>query len=222
MAQVRRTVMHPRERPDQRLEEPPAMTEQRPGRVSAEPQWLAWARRIQAIAQTGLSYSHGPYDRDRYQALRALAVEILAANLEVDSQAERLRLSELFAADSGYPTPKVDVRAFVAVDGKVLMVRELADGHWSIPGGWADVGSTPAEMAVREVAEESGYRVRARRLLAVWDRARHNPTPHPSSVYKLAIASDRLPPLSLGRITQAQVRRLAELDANPQLPPDLD
>ena len=219
------------------------MTEQRPGRVSAEPQWLAWARRIQAIAQTGLSYSHGPYDRDRYQALRALAVEILAANLEVDSQAERLRLSELFAADSGYPTPKVDVRAFVAVDGKVLMVRELADGHWSIPGGWADVGSTPAEMAVREVAEESGYRVRARRLLAVWDRARHNPTPHPSSVYKLAIACDlvggegapgsetlgvgwfapdRLPPLSLGRITQAQVRRLAELDANPQLPPDLD
>jgi ADP-ribose pyrophosphatase YjhB (NUDIX family) len=211
--------------------------------VSAEPQWLAWAKRIQAIAQTGLSYSQSPYDLDRYQALRALSVEILAAHLELASEAERLRLTELFAADHGYPTPKVDVRAFVATDGKVLLVRELTDGRWSIPGGWADVGSSPAEMAVREVAEESGYQVSARRLLAVWDRARHNPTPHPSSVYKLAIACDLvggapapgsetlevgwfspdgLPPLSVGRITEAQIRRLAQLDANPKLPPDLD
>jgi ADP-ribose pyrophosphatase YjhB (NUDIX family) len=211
--------------------------------VRAEPQWLAWAKRIQAIAQAGLTYSENPYDRDRYQALRALSVEIVASHLELASGGERLRLAELFASDHGYPTPKVDVRAFVVADGKVLMVRERVDGRWSIPGGWADVGSSPAEMAVRETAEESGYQVSARRLLAVWDKARHNPSPFPADVYKLVVACDlvggsaaagsetlevgwfapdALPALSVGRITAAQIRRLAELDSHPELPPDLD
>jgi ADP-ribose pyrophosphatase YjhB (NUDIX family) len=210
--------------------------------VSAEPQWLAWAKRIQAIAQAGLTYSESSYDQDRYQALRALSVEIMASHLEL-ADGERPRLAELFASDYGYPTPKVDVRAFVAADGKILMVRERADGRWSIPGGWADVGSSPAEMAVRETAEESGYQVKARRLLAVWDKARHNPSPFPADVYKLVVACDlvggdgtagsetlevgwfapdRLPELSVGRITAAQIHRLAELDAHPELPPDLD
>jgi ADP-ribose pyrophosphatase YjhB (NUDIX family) len=210
--------------------------------VTSEPQWLAWAKRIQAIAQAGLTYSESSYDQDRYQALRALSVEIMASHLEL-ADGERPRLAELFAADYGYPTPKVDVRAFVAADGKILMVRERADGRWSIPGGWADVGSSPAEMAVRETAEESGYQVKARRLLAVWDKARHNPSPFPADVYKLVVACDlvggdgtagsetlevgwfapdRLPELSVGRITAAQIHRLAELHAHPELPPDLD
>jgi ADP-ribose pyrophosphatase YjhB (NUDIX family) len=225
--------------------------------VTSEPQWLAWAKRIQAIAQAGLTYSESSYDQDRYQALRALSVEIMASHLEL-ADGERPRLAELFASDYGYPTPKVDVRAFVAADGKgvrgssseavapdghILMVRERADGRWSIPGGWADVGSSPAEMAVRETAEESGYQVKARRLLAVWDKARHNPSPFPADVYKLVVACDlvggdgtagsetlevgwfapdRLPELSVGRITAAQIHRLAELHAHPELPPDLD
>lgn len=207
-----------------------------------EPQWLAWAKRIQAIAQAGLTYSESSYDQDRYQALRALSVEIMASHLEL-ADGERPRLAELFASDYGYPTPKVDVRAFVAADGKILMVRERVDGRWSIPGGWADVGSSPAEMAVRETAEESGYQVKARRLLAIWDKARHNPSPFPADVYKLVVACDlvggdgtagsetlevgwfapdRLPELSVGRITAAQIHRLAELHAHPELPPDLD
>jgi ADP-ribose pyrophosphatase YjhB (NUDIX family) len=210
--------------------------------VTSELQWLAWAKRIQAIAQAGLTYSESSYDQDRYQALRALSVEIMASHLEL-ADGERPRLAELFASDYGYPTPKVDVRAFVAADGKILMVRERADGRWSIPGGWADVGSSPAEMAVRETAEESGYQVKARRLLAVWDKARHNPSPFPADVYKLVVACDlvggdgtagsetlevgwfapdRLPELSVGRITAAQIHRLAELHAHPELPPDLD
>jgi ADP-ribose pyrophosphatase YjhB (NUDIX family) len=210
--------------------------------VTSEPQWLAWAKRIQAIAQAGLTYSESSYDQDRYQALRALSVEIMASHLEL-ADGERPRLAELFASDYGYPTPKVDVRAFVAADGKILMVRERVDGRWSIPGGWADVGSSPAEMAVRETAEESGYQVKARRLLAVWDKARHNPSPFPADVYKLVVACelvggdgtagsetlevgwfapDRLPELSVGRITAAQIHRLAELHAHPELPPDLD
>jgi ADP-ribose pyrophosphatase YjhB (NUDIX family) len=210
--------------------------------VTSEPQWLAWAKRIQAIAQAGLTYSESSYDQDRYQALRALSVEIMARHLEL-ADGERPRLAELFASDYGYPTPKVDVRAFVAADGKILMVRERVDGRWSIPGGWADVGSSPAEMAVRETAEESGYQVKARRLLAVWDKARHNPSPFPADVYKLVVACDlvggdgtagsetlevgwfapdRLPELSVGRITAAQIHRLAELHAHPELPADLD
>jgi ADP-ribose pyrophosphatase YjhB (NUDIX family) len=210
--------------------------------VTSEPQWLAWAKRIQAIAQAGLTYSESSYDQDRYQALRALSVEIMASHLEL-ADGERPRLAELFASDYGYPTPKVDVRAFVAADGKILMVRERVDGRWSIPGGWADVGSSPAEMAVRETAEESGCQVKARRLLAVWDKARHNPSPFPADVYKLVVACDlvggdgtagsetlevgwfapdRLPELSVGRITAAQIHRLAELHAHPELPPDLD
>jgi len=210
--------------------------------VTSEPQWLAWAKRIQAIAQAGLTYSQSSYDQDRYQALRALSVEIMASHLEL-ADGERPRLAELFASDYGYPTPKVDVRAFVAADGKILMVRERVDGRWSIPGGWADVGSSPAEMAVRETAEESGYQVKARRLLAVWDKARHNPSPFPADVYKLVVACDlvggdgtagsetlevgwfapdRLPELSVGRITAAQIHRLAELHAHPEFPPDLD
>jgi ADP-ribose pyrophosphatase YjhB (NUDIX family) len=225
--------------------------------VRGEPQWLAWAKRIQAIAQAGLTYSQSSYDQDRYQALRALSVEIMASHVDL-ADGDRPRLAELFASDYGYPTPKVDVRAFVVADGKgvrgsssgavapeghILLVRERVDGRWSIPGGWADVGSSPAEMAVRETAEESGYQVEARRLLAVWVKARHNPSPYPADVYKLVVACDlvggaaaagsetldvgwfapdHLPELSVGRTTTAQIHRLAALRAHPELPPDLD
>jgi ADP-ribose pyrophosphatase YjhB (NUDIX family) len=215
----------------------------RPPEPAGEPPWLDWARRIQAIAQAGISYTRSDYDLDRYRTLRALAVEMVARHADGAAAGDRVRLAELFASDTGYPTPKVDVRAFVARDGEVLLVRERTDGRWSLPGGWADVGSSPAQMAVREVAEESGYQVRATRLLAVWERARHNPTPGLSSVYKLAIACevtggrpepgyetrgvgwfplDGLPELSLGRITAAQIHRLAVLAAHPELPADLD
>jgi ADP-ribose pyrophosphatase YjhB (NUDIX family) len=208
-----------------------------------QPDWLGWVARLQAIAQAGLELTDGVYDRERYAAVRALAAEIAAAHLELSSPAERLRLDELLAGDGGYPTPKVDVRALVRRDREVLLVRERADGRWSLPGGWADVGWAPAAMAEREVAEESGYQVRARRLLALWDRARHNPGPFPHAVYKVAIACDlvggsprpsietlevgwfppeALPELSTGRITAAQIHRLVDLEAHPELPPDLD
>jgi ADP-ribose pyrophosphatase YjhB (NUDIX family) len=211
--------------------------------VTGQPNWLDWVARLQAIAQAGLEHSDGPYDLERYRALRALTAEIAAAHLELPSEPDRLRLEELLAGDGGYPTPKVDVRALVRRDGEVLLVRERADGRWSLPGGWADVGWAPAAMAEREVAEESGYQVRARRLLALWDRARHNPGPSFYSSYKVAIACDLvggkprpsietlevawfppggLPELSTGRITAAQIARLVELDDHPELPPDLD
>jgi len=205
--------------------------------------WPGWVERLQAIAQAGLELSDGPYDRERYLALRALATEIAAAHLELGSPAERRRLDELLAGDGGYPTPKVDVRALVRRGREVLLVRERVDGRWSLPGGWADVGWPPAAIVEREVAEESGFQVRARRLLALWDRARHNSNPSLHSVYKVAVAcdllggtarpsvetldvgwfdADALPELSTDRITAAQIARLIELDDHPELPPDLD
>jgi ADP-ribose pyrophosphatase YjhB (NUDIX family) len=209
----------------------------------SQPDWLGWVARLQAIAQAGLELSDGPYDRERYLALRALATEMAAAHLELGSPAERRRLEELLAGDGGYPTPKVDVRALVRRGREVLLVRERVDGRWSLPGGWADVGWAPAAMVEREVAEESGFQVRARRLLALWDRARHNSNPSFHSIYKVAVACDllggsarpsvetldagwfdpdALPELSTGRITAAQIARLIELDDHPELPPDLD
>ncbi len=161
-----------------------------------QPDWLGWVARLRAIAQAGLELTDGPYDRERYLALRALATEIAAAHLELRSPAERLRLEELLAGDGGYPTPKVDVRALVRRGREVLLVRESVDGRWSLPGGWADVGETPAESAEREVYEESGYRVRAVRLISAYDRNRHEHPPIPYHVYKLVFlceVSDETP-----------------------------
>jgi ADP-ribose pyrophosphatase YjhB (NUDIX family) len=209
---------------------------------------LAWARRVQAISQIGLTYADNPYDRERYENLRDLAAEMLAAETTGDDGDEgraRVRLDDVLAGLTGYPTPKVDVRALVRSPGRdqVLLVQERVDGRWSLPGGWADIGSSPTENAVREVAEEAGVTVAAGRLLAVYDRARHDHPPSPNYIYKLFVACElvagepapgpetmaagffdpgRLPPLSSGRVTAVQIARLLYLDDHPELPPDLD
>lgn len=140
------------------------------GPVPPDPAWLVWAREIQAIAQTGLAFSTDPYDRDRFAALRTLSARIMAEH----TAAGATRIEALFDAETGYATPKVGVRGAVFdTAGRILMVREVVDGHrWTLPGGWADVNQTPAQSVVREVFEESGYHVRAVKLAAVWDRAR--------------------------------------------------
>jgi len=149
----------------------------------ADPDWLIWAREIQAIAQTGLTFSKDPYDLDRYAALRRLAARIMADHTSADLG----RIESLFDAETGYATPKVGVRAAVFdPSGRILMVRETADeNRWSLPGGWADVNQTPAQSVVREVFEESGYHVRAVKLSAVWDRSKHTHPPTPFSVVRL-------------------------------------
>jgi 8-oxo-dGTP pyrophosphatase MutT (NUDIX family) len=136
-----------------------------------DPDWLNWAREIQAIAQTGLAFSKDPYDLDRFAALRSLSAQIMADHTSADIA----RVEALFEAETGYATPKVGVRGAVFdTAGRILMVRETVDQHrWTLPGGWADVNQTPAQSVVREVLEESGYQVRATKLAAVWDRARH-------------------------------------------------
>jgi|tagenome__1003787_1003787.scaffolds.fasta_scaffold20344615_1 ADP-ribose pyrophosphatase YjhB (NUDIX family) len=148
-----------------------------------DPDWLVWAREVQAIAQTGLAFSKDPYDRDRFAALRRLSARIMAGHTAADAT----RIEALFETETGYATPKVGVRGAVFdADGRILMVREAVDAHrWTLPGGWADVNQTPAQSVVREVFEESGYHVRAVKLAAVWDRARQANPPMAFSVVRM-------------------------------------
>ena len=119
--------------------------------------WADWASRLNAIAQNGLTYSHNPFDIERYTSVRNIAAEIIAEHTGVEATVVR----DFFAREEGYATPKVDVRGVVFRDRALLLVKEPDDGFWSLPGGWADVGESPREAVVREVFEESGYTTRA-------------------------------------------------------------
>lgn len=136
---------------------------------------LAISRELKAMAEAGLRYTTGIYDRERYERLHELASELLAA------QAADFR----WPVEFGYATPKVDVRAAVVEDGKVLLVREAGTGQWTLPGGWADLNASPAENAIREVQEEAGLEVAVEKLLACWDKDKQGHPRQPEHVYKL-------------------------------------
>ena len=140
--------------------------------MTPTPPWLAWARELQAISQTGLTFTTDDYDRGRYRRLAEIAAEIVEkhAGLPIEPTVEN------FLVQPGYATPKVDVRGAIVVDGKVLLVQERADGRWALPGGWADVGDLPSETIVREVWEETGFQVVVSKLIGVYDGNR-NGTP---------------------------------------------
>jgi ADP-ribose pyrophosphatase YjhB (NUDIX family) len=205
-----------------------------------EPQWLTIAREVRAIAQTGLAFAADGFDHQRYQRLQQLAALLMAQG----SAAEHDAILELLRQEKGYATPKVDVRGAAFVEGRVLMVREISDGRWTLPGGWADVNQSAGECVVREIAEESGFKARALKLAAVYDYHRSgHPPRHIDSIYKMfficeivggaARASDEtsevaffprneLPPLSLGRTTAAQIDRMFHHREHPQLATDFD
>jgi ADP-ribose pyrophosphatase YjhB (NUDIX family) len=150
------------------------------------PNWLAWARAIQGIAQSGLHFTVNEYDAERYQQLQKIAAEMVAAAAEYDP-AEVLGIFEL---GEGYATPKVDVRgAVVNSQAELLMVREKRDGGWTLPGGWADIGDVPSEGAEREVLEESGYQVKAKKLVGIYDANRSGEMRF-SHAYKLVFLCD--------------------------------
>jgi ADP-ribose pyrophosphatase YjhB (NUDIX family) len=208
----------------------------------AEPDWLTWTRELQAIAQTGLAFAHDPYDRERYEMLRVLASKMMAAHTAAPVE----RIEALFENETGYATPKVDVRGAVFDDrNRLLLVRELADGgRWTLPGGWADVNLTAAENVVKEIREESGFDVRVRKIAAVWDRTRQGHANGVFSCCKLFYICDivggaaatgpetsevgwfsegELPyELSLGRVMPDQLRRMFEHARDPLLPTEFD
>jgi hypothetical protein len=139
--------------------------------LKLSPHWLDWAREIQALSQSGYHYAVNDYDRQRYARLAEIAAEIIQEH----SQQKQADLLALFYQQKGYATPKVDVRGAVFRNGELLMVRERMDGGWTMPGGWADVGNVPSEAAEREVWEEAGFKVKARRIIGVYDANRSGP-----------------------------------------------
>ncbi len=198
--------------------------------------------KLAALAQDGLTYGADDYDLDRYRQLSRLAAELLA--VLSDRPAEELFVE--LGRDSGYATPKIDVRGAIFDDQeRVLLMREKADGRWSLPGGWADPGDTPSAAVTREVLEETGYHSSAVKLIACWDRERqgHLP-PLPVHVYKLFFLCrrdgavqppaaletlevgwfglDALPPLSLGRVNHRQLDRALAHHRDPSLPTEFD
>jgi ADP-ribose pyrophosphatase YjhB (NUDIX family) len=136
--------------------------------VSETSKWLDWAREIQALAHTSLHYAQNPFETSRAQRLLEIASEIVAENSEMETQ----EVLMAFTAQPGYITPKVDVRAAVFRDGELLLVREVMDRKWTLPGGWADVGEAPSLAIGREVQEETGLTVHAHRLVGVYDANR--------------------------------------------------
>jgi len=132
------------------------------------PKWIGWAREIQALSQTGLAFSTGQYDIQRYTRMTEIAAEIAEAHTGIPAEV----LSENFMRQPGYATPKIDVRGAVVRDGNILMVQEKVDQRWCLPGGWADVGDIPSTMVAREVREESGIEVVARKVVGVYDANR--------------------------------------------------
>lgn len=135
------------------------------------PRWLQWAREIQALSQTGLHFAENDYQRERYQRLIEIAAEIFSQYTDLDYH----RLVDQFRKQIGYATPRVDVRGAVFRDDQLLLVRERMDERWTMPGGWADVGDVPSESVEREVWEEAGFRVKARRVIGVYDANRSGP-----------------------------------------------
>ena len=135
------------------------------------PRWLEWAREIQALAQTGQTYALNDWQRQRYRRLMEISAEIINEHTHLPIEP----ILEGFVNQPGYATPKVDVRGAVFRHGEILLVREKIDGGWTMPGGWADVGDSPAQGAEREVWEESGFRVRARKVIGVYDANRAEP-----------------------------------------------
>ncbi len=183
--------------------------------------WLHWAVELQALAQTGLAYCRDVYDRERYERIRDIAAEILAHKSDLPLGT----VKDLFCSESGYQTPKLDTRAAIFDGERILLVREN-NGTWSLPGGWCDVDRSVGENTVKEVKEEAGLDVRAERLIAVQDRARHNRPLYAYGVCKVFVECsvlggefapnsettesrwftlDELPPLAEEKNTGAQI-----------------
>jgi ADP-ribose pyrophosphatase YjhB (NUDIX family) len=135
------------------------------------PRWLEWGREIQALSQSGIHFAENQFQRERYERLMEIAAEILCSHSDLQFSA----LMELFSNQMGYATPRVDVRGAVFRKNMLLLVRERQDGGWTMPGGWADVGDRPSEAVEREVLEESGFQVNARKIIGVYDANRTGP-----------------------------------------------
>ena len=191
--------------------------------MSMEPKWLEYAKKLQSIAQAGLTYSENKYDRERFEEIRDISIDIIHTYTEIEHE----KIRSLFANENGYQTPKIDVRAAIFKDGKILMVKEQIDGLWALPGGWADVDCSLMENVVKESREEAGVDVDPKRVIGIFDRRKKYVCPMPYGIYKIFVECDyvdgefqqnietsdakffnldNLPSLSLNRNTKEEIK----------------
>ncbi len=202
--------------------------------------WLAYAKRLQALAATGLHYGPAPFDRERFEEIDQIAREMMSRLGQVPIS----HLKGLAEPHEGYATPKNDVRAAVVREGHILLVREKSDGRWTMPGGFADIGLTASQVAVKETWEEATLRVRATKFFQLRHRARHpgepdhrdfykffylctplddaTPAPGPETSGAAFFAPDALPPMSEGRSDAQDVQLALRHLAAPDRPTDWD
>ena len=200
-----------------------------------EHQWLEWAKELQFIAQAGLTYTKDPFDKERFERIREIAAEIVS----LQGRLPLAKVKDLFCNETGFQTPKLDTRAAIFKDDKILLVEEN-DGTWSLPGGWVDVMETVKSNTVKEVKEEAGLDVEAVRVIALHDRNLHNQPPYAYNVCKVFVLCevkggcfhpnietvgsgyfglDELPPLSVDKNSYQQIEMcfVARSDKNWQV-----
>ena len=197
-------------------------------------QWLAWAKELQSLSQAGLQFSKNDFDLERYKRIREISVDIVSKHALLENEIVR----NLFANETGYQTPKIDIRAVVFKQEKILLVKEKLDGKWSLPGGYADIGLSVKENIIKEVKEEAGIDVRPLRVIAIHDRNKHITDEFPYSAYKIFVeclylnggwidniethdakffSIEEIPELSTGRVTEEQIKMCFEMEADKNI-----
>lgn len=200
--------------------------------------WIQWAREIFSLSQAGLTYSGNEFDIERYKRLQEISAEMI----ESQSNISKASALDSFSMQTGYATPKIDVRGAVVRDGKILLIQERMDGKWAMPGGWVDLGDEPASAAEREVWEESGYRVKAEKVAAVIDANRIEPmefyhafkiiflckimdgepkTSHETMAVDF-FEPDNIPPLSIYRTNEEMLQEVFAHVKDPSRPTTFD
>lgn len=199
--------------------------------MSKNEKWLDWAIELQSLAQAGLYYSKDKFDLERYERIREITAEMLSYKTDISTE----KIKDLFCNEIGYQTPKLDTRAAIFKDNKILLVQENC-GKWSLPGGWVDVNVSVKENTIKEVWEEAGLEVTADRIIAVQDRAKHNQPPYPYGVCKIFVqcsviggefkknietidfgyfSVDELPQLAGEKNTEEQIKMCFDAYKNP-------
>lgn len=203
--------------------------------ITINDKWIDFAIRLQSIAQAGLQYGKDKYDKERYEEIRSIAAEMISVKTDIPVE----RVYDLFCNETGYQTPKVDTRAAVFIDGKILLVHEN-NGTWSLPGGWCDVNQSVASNTEKEVREESGLTVKSEKIIAVQDWRKHNVTNYAYGVIKIFVqckyefgefeknietteigffGNDEIPEnLAVEKCTREQLLMCFEAYGNPEMP----
>nr|WP_307323156.1 NUDIX hydrolase [Evansella vedderi] len=190
--------------------------------IPLEPKWLEYAKKLQSIAQAGLAYSKDKFDKERFEQIRDLSIDIIHNYTDIEHE----KIRDLFANETGYQTPKIDVRAAIFEGETILLVKEQNDGRWSLPGGWADMDTSLADAIIKESKEEAGLDVLPKRVISIFDYKKHHSKPLPYGILKIFVECEpikgdfiknietseakffeleALPPLSLNRNTKEQI-----------------